>query len=135
MCNRSYESVSTRLRLMTSVEGIGYATVGYRIFTPWDNVAGFGTRQEFFQAARGPGWTRKISGLELHQPAPVYRARPLVRLFFWLHSIERPSFFIPVSDVVEHWQDSEVVADIQRYAPQVALKMPLFRGSSAPEVK
>jgi len=125
----------THVRLVTSVEGIGYSTFGYRIFTPWDNVAGFGMRQEFFQSARGPGWTREISGLELHQPAPVYKARPLVRLFLRLHGIERPSFFIPVSNVVENWQDSEVAADIQRYAPQAAMKMPLFRASSSPNVK
>jgi len=126
----------THVRLVTSGEGIGYSTGGYRIFTPWDNVAGFGRRQEYFQSARGgPGWTREISGLELYQPAPLYKARPLVRLFLRLHGIERPSFFIPVSNVVENWQDSEVAADIQRYAPQVAMKMPYFRGSNLPDVK
>lgn len=125
----------THLRLVTSVEGIEYSTVGYRIFTPWDNVAGVGTRQEFFTSARGPGWTREIGGLELHQPAPVYKARPLVRLLLRLHGIERPSFFIPVSQVIENWQGSEVAADIQRYAPQTAMKMPLLRGSSSPDVK
>jgi len=122
----------THLRLVTSVEGIDYSTVGYRIFTPWDNVEEFGTRQEFFKPARGPGWTREIGGLELHQPAPVYKARPLVRLLLRLHGIERPSFFIPVSNVVENWQGSEVAADIQRYAPQIAMKMP---GSNSPDVK
>jgi hypothetical protein len=123
----------THLRLVTSVEGIEYSTVGYRIFTPWDNVAGFGTRQEFFSGSRGaPSWTREIDGLELHQPAPVYKARPLVRLFLRLHRVERPSFFIPVSNVVENWQGSEVAADIQRYAPQTATKMPR---SSSPDVK
>jgi len=126
----SYFLWRTNLRLVTSVEGIGYSTGGYRIFTPWDNVAGFGRRQEIFSAAHGTSWTVEISGLELQQPAPVYKAHLMVRLFLRLHGIERPSFFIPISNVVENWQDSEVAADIQQYAPQVAMKMPLLRRSS-----
>lgn len=124
----------THVRLVASVEGIGYSTAGFRIFTPWDNVAGIGTRDEFFQGGRGPGWTVEISGLELLQPAPVYKARPLVRLFLRLHAIERPSFFIPISNVVENWQDSEVIEDIQHFAPQLARKMPLVKGASWPNV-
>jgi hypothetical protein len=125
----SYFLWRTHLRLVTSVEGIGYSTGGYRIFTPWDNVAGFGRRQEIFSTPQGMSWTVEISGLELQQPAPVYKANPMVRLFLRLHGIERPSFFIPISNVVENWQDSEVAADIQRFAPGVAMKMPLFTGS------
>lgn len=118
----SYLLWRTHLRLMTSVEGIAYSTEGYHIFTPWNNVAGVGTRREFFSQRGGPGWTREISGLELYQPAPVYKASWLVRLFMRLHSVERPSLFIPISDIVENWQNSEVAADIQRYAPQIAMK-------------
>lgn len=118
----------TQLRLVTSIEGIAYSTVGYRIFTPWDNISGFGTRQEFFQSARGPGWTREIGGLELRQSAPIYKAHPLIRLFLRLHCLERPSFFIPLSPVIEHWQDN-IAADIQRYAPQIAMRIPYFQGS------
>ena len=99
-----------------------------------DNVAGFGARQEFFSARGTAGWTREIGGLELHQSAPVYKARPLVRFLLRQHRIERPSFFIPVSTVVENWQD-KVAADIQQYAPQTAMKMPFFRKSNLPDVK
>jgi hypothetical protein len=111
----------THLRLVISVEGIEYSTVGYRIFTSWDNVAGFGTRQEFF-ATRGASWTKEIGGLELRQSAPVYKASPLARFLLRQHKLERPSFFIPVSTVVENWQD-KLAADIQQYAPQTAMNL------------
>lgn len=109
-----YLLLRARVRLVISGDGIGYSTVGYRIFTPWDNVAGFGVRRELLQS---PSWIDVISGLELHQPAPIYKAHPLVRLFLWGHQINRPSFFIPVSNVIENWQHGEVAEAIQRYAP------------------
>ena len=103
--------------LVTSPEGIAYSTLGFRIFTPWENVEGRGTRSEKRSVGRGSSSIHVVSGLKLRQPAPVFEIRPWVR--FMLAEIQDdPSLFIPISDVVEDWQDSEVAQDIRRYAPQ-----------------
>ncbi|HLZ56316.1 MAG TPA: hypothetical protein VKR06_05145 [Ktedonosporobacter sp.] len=102
----------TRLLLVTSPQGIAYASVGYRIFTPWENVVGIGTRLE-----RGNRTLRLISGLELRRPAPVFEASPWIR--FLLLGMESPFNFIPISTVIKDWQRSEFARDVEHYIPQV----------------
>jgi len=61
------------VHLMTSPYGITYKGIGYRIFTPWNNVAGSGVRTVATEL-RGQSRQRQLTGLVLFQPAPVVKA-------------------------------------------------------------
>ncbi len=99
----------TRVRLVTSPEGIAYYSASYRIFTPWDNVAGPGIRIENTREKT------RVRGLELRQPAPVFEIQSRLRFLV----VNQPSLFIPIGYVVKDWQHGELADDIRRYAPQV----------------
>jgi hypothetical protein len=105
----------TRGRLITSPEGITYATLGYCIFTPWVHVAGKGSRNERLMQ-KSPR-SRLITGLELRQPAPLLKIRPWLPSFF--PPLQQASLFIPLGNVVSDWEYSELGEDIRRYAPQI----------------
>jgi hypothetical protein len=102
--------------LITTPEGIEYATFGFRLFTPWENVEGRGTRIEVRSIGKGMSANHVVSGLRLRQLAPVFQVRPWVR--FMLAEIrDDPSCFIPISDVVADWSTTELADEIRRYAP------------------
>ena len=82
------------MRQVTSPEGIAYYSASYRIFTPWDNVAGPGIRIENNREKT------KVTGLELRQPAPVFEIQSRLRFLL----VNQPSLFIPISYVVQDWQ-------------------------------
>jgi len=64
--------------LITTPDGIGYATFGFRLFTPWENVEGRGTRIEVRSIGKGMSTNHVVSGLRLGQSAPVFQVRPWV---------------------------------------------------------
>lgn len=106
----------TQASLVVTPQGIGYSTFGFRIFTPWENVEGSGTRAEVRSSGRGMSHTHLVSGLRLRQAAPVFQVRPWVS--FMLAEIrDDPSRFIPISDVVADWTRSELADEIWLYAP------------------
>ncbi len=82
-----------RIRLVTSPAGIGYIGPGYRLFTPWENVAGMG---EVKVLPYGRPGFRRLSGLMLRQPAPRFKR------YFWAPLVVRArdcsARFIPLSD-------------------------------------
>jgi hypothetical protein len=106
----------TKVRLVTSPEGIAYYSASYRISTPWSNVAGPGMRVENNRERT------RVTGLELRQPAPIFEVQRWLRFLL----VDQPSFFIPISYVVKDWQNGELAEDIRRYAPQV------WSGAGAP---
>lgn len=54
-----------RIRLVLTHDGITYYALGFRIYTPWQNVVGVGSIQPY----AFPLNFRKIWGLQLHQPS------------------------------------------------------------------
>ena len=97
------------LRLVISPEGIGYIGVGYRIFSPWENVAGMGVRKVASEVHEG----REIWGLMLSQPAPVFKVRAWARYLMGWKDAE--ASFIPVSDFAGY--PDELAQHIQYYVP------------------
>jgi hypothetical protein len=105
----------TQARLFISKEGISYKTIGYTVFTPWDQVAGKGSRQEQL-IGKGEHRSRLITGLELSTSAPVFkRCAWLPGLF---PPFKEPSVFIPLSPVLPDWEYSALRKELRRYAPQ-----------------
>lgn len=82
-----------RIRLVTSPAGIAYLGPGYRLFTPWENVAGMG---EVKALAYGRPGFRRLAGLMLRQPAPRFNRH------FWAPLVMRArdcsALFIPLND-------------------------------------
>lgn len=91
-----------RMHLVTSPEGMTFFGMGYRLFTPWENVAGKGNRD-------------KRTGLELQQPAPLFEVKTIFRFLVPAHA---PTF-IPISSVITDWQDSTLAEDMRHYAPHI----------------
>ena len=96
-----YISIQAKRRhLITSPEGIAYSGTGYRLFTPWENVAGIGSRNG-------------ITILELHQPAPLFEVKTRSRV------PADASTFVPISSVIMDWQDGALAEDMRHYAPHI----------------
>ena len=101
-----------RSRLLVSADGLGFATFGYAIQTPWQNVVGDGSRSE--QNSRS---SRPIGGLELRDPATIRQKNVWASLM--LMAVDDPFRFVPVSEVIPNWQESEFAGDLRRYAYQI----------------
>jgi hypothetical protein len=94
---------------------VNKVAVGYRIFTPWDNVAGSTVRTV---VTEWRGSRRQITGLALHSRAPIiivhFWAR---RLFGWR---DASPTFIPLSDFAGY--ASELSRAIQSYVPAFGMR-------------
>ena len=105
----------SRLHLVISPEGISYNGIGYRIFTPWENVAGPTMRTVMTEWR---GMRRQITGLALHSRAPIITSHFWARhLFGWRDSTPT---FIPLSDFTGY--GSELSWEIQRYVPAFGMR-------------
>ncbi len=103
-----------KVTLVISPEGIAYSRPGFRIFTTWDNVECISTRIERSSGVYFREHT--VGGLKLRQPAAVFKLGLLARLMFL--GVEGDlSLFIPISQIEQNWQVSQIAEDIRRYAP------------------
>ena len=99
-----------RLHLIISPEGISYIGIGYRIYTPWDNVAG---STVLTVETEWRGSRRQMTGLALHSQAPT------ISVQFWARRLsgwrDASPTFIPLSDFAGYGGD--LSREIQSYMP------------------
>lgn len=117
----------TRVRLEVSPQGIAYHSLGYKVASTWDNIAGIGdvrAGQYTYEGLllREPGlavseWLR--TGTAAYPFMAVLAAlggRPIPPL----QSLESYGRGIPLGLFVTNWRRSTLGDDIRRYAPAVA---------------
>jgi len=102
-----------RIRLVTSPAGIAYIGPGYRIFTPWEDVAGVG---EATVLPYGRPGLRRLTGLTLRQPAPLFKRHFWARLV--VRSRDSSPLFIPLSDFEA--RDGKLAEALQCYLPSTS---------------
>ena len=102
-----------RIRLVTSPAGIAYIGPGYRIFTPWENIAGIG---EATVLPYGRPGLRRLTGLTLRQPAPLFKRQFWARLV--VRSRDSSPLFIPLSDFDA--RDGKLAEALRCYLPSTS---------------
>jgi hypothetical protein len=117
------------LRLVISPQGIHFYGPGYTIYTPWDKVVGLGPMKQT-QVPNGGFWTgSSVEGL-LFDPPTVYmsleRGRELHQPVIEETQGRRTGFYrfarikmIPIGYFQRNWEQSPLVGDLRRYAPQL----------------
>ena len=119
------------MRLVTSPEGVTYYGIGFRVYTPWDNVKGMG--EGVYAGNRAIGTRvyqpdRSVKGLLLRQPAVVgYKLNdgirehiPMIEATFPLVATVNLSRFAGVIPTTTFFNDTtleDFLADARRYAP------------------
>ncbi len=102
--------VSSRIRVVTSAEGIEYHQLGFRIKSAWEDVEAIRT------VNMGLG---EREGLMLSNPS--------VEVGWWHRMFMRGSpsqrdlrkHFIPFTPLMRHWRHNALGRDIQQYAPHL----------------
>lgn len=105
------------LRLITSDEGIMfYGQGGYRVYTPWNNIAGrttWSTGRGSIQAIRLSVPAKEMSiavGVQMRQPAIEKRG--------WIPMMDtthQTTSIIPVGYFMDNWQRSPLAQDIRQH--------------------
>ena len=122
-----------RVRLITSPQGIIFYAIGYRIYSPWDNIKGIGEGEYGGNKVYGATYqpSQQVEGLLLRKlavPGPsiaegiqhqtsVIEGNRLI-LAFILANIARYGNLIPLRGFVNDTVREELLADAKRYAPQ-----------------
>jgi len=134
-----------KVRLIIAPEGIMYIGLGFRVYSPWWNVRGIGSRSMGYRRVDGllvgppvPGRLSLEEGIK--QQVPVLemsgwlrlevKLRPVLRVLAPLgglsprmvdHALDMRTYasIIPISLFVPHWQRSEAAALIAQYVPHV----------------
>ncbi len=116
-----------RIRLVLTNDGITYYALGFRIYTPWQNVVEVGSIQPY----AFPLNFRKIWGLQLRQPSVLgmkltdgkQQSKATLETDWWNPASTMGTFasLLPISPMINgrNWKDSELGMDIQHYAPWI----------------
>jgi len=119
-------------RLVTSPEGVTYHGVGFRVYTPWDNIQGMGEGVYKGNHAYGTRFyqpDRHVEGLLLRNSAVVgYKIEdgirqhiPVIEVTFPLLATLNMSRFagvIPTSTFFDDSTYQDFLVDAKRYAPK-----------------
>jgi hypothetical protein len=107
--------------LVVSPEGIAYRAMGMTVHTTWDNIERIDKRIVYADG--------EVEGLVLREPSlqmnPIIEASTFLMKFSWRHAMAAESLntyktFIPLSSLqTKAWRDSEIGAEIRRYAPHL----------------
>jgi hypothetical protein len=119
-------------RLVTSTGGVTYHGVGFRVYTPWDNIQGMGEGTYKGNHAYGTRFyqpDRQVKGLLLRNPAVVgYKIQdgirqhiPVIEVTFPLLAMLNMNRFagvIPTSTFFDNSTYQDFLVDAKRYAPK-----------------
>lgn len=108
------------IRLILTPEGVAFYSIGYRMYTPWENV------ERIDQTWHG---SRLITGLILREPASVEESisqgirvqKSVIVVSPWMRALEAGprTWMIPFENVARDWKSSGLEEDIRRYAPRL----------------
>jgi hypothetical protein len=118
----------SKSRLALTSDGITYYSSGFRIYTPWHNLADIGSISP--QVPLTVSWTSKLIGFRLRQNAMlrmkleegVRQGIAVIETDWWYPvSMRAPyaGFFI-IDEIIRerNWQQSDLGIYLQHYAPQ-----------------
>ena len=117
----------TRVRLEVTPQGIAYHSLGYKVASAWDNIAGVGDVQAGQYTYEG--LLLRESGLEvsdwLRTGTAAYPFMSVIaavggRPIPPIQSLEAYGRGIPLGLFVTNWRRSKLGDDIRRYAPEIA---------------
>ena len=117
----------TRVRLEVSPQGIAYHSLGYKVASTWDNIAGIGDVQAGQYTYEG--LLLRESGLQasewLRAGTAAYPIMSIIaalggRPIPPMQSLESYGRGIPLGLFVTNWRQGALGDDIRRYAPEIA---------------
>lgn len=118
----------SKSRLELTPDGITYYGSGFRVYTPWQNVVGFGNAPQLVPMS--VSWTSKLIGFRLRENAVVHmkveegirQGRAVIETDWWYPVSMRTRYagFFIIDEIIRerHWQQGELGAYLHRYAPQ-----------------
>ena len=135
------------MRLVTSPQGVIMHGLGYRVYSPWDNITGMGEAQYGGNNAIGRAYqpSQRVEGLLLRTPAltecslnegirrrlPVIEPSPLLQMI----NMRRYANIIPTGSFIDDTTISDLREDAERYAPQTFKKGSVLHYDNSPLFK
>lgn len=118
----------SKSRLVLTSDGITYYSLGFRVYTPWQNVVEFGKASQHIPMS--VSWTSKLMGFRLRENAIVgmkleegrRQARAVIETDWWYPASMRTPYagFFIIDEIIRerHWQQGDLGNYLHHYAIQ-----------------